>query len=521
MQTRAKRKRFAFTLPNELWTYMFVFLDIASIGIVNQLCKQFKTSVDTAWRQIFKRDFPFGYDVYNIEDQFTRVNFKQTYQSVKTRIHNIPVIPANITLTKALEHHIIFLQLIGYYGQTTFCGRLLDNLFCIYKLSNESQKQTLMPKLEQFLKLFQSYQLHTDYICVYLIGLVLHHVFGNKKEALVYYKIAIPLNNSFGCVVEIIHCIDEPNELQEICESYCKVFPTRKYAILFALANRLQQLEVDKKTILPIALKSLKEYDQKQPDTIFIHPHQDAPKLDILKLIGDLYNEENSEALVYYRKILDSSPKCSIIFKFDVTIKTVTILYNINNTIKEAFGYLYTIYYDCGFNEQTICFEWMMKYIDKYVSDIVNPQMCETLSNCVKKCKQLANSPMLRNFVDMYQVIIHYFQGNYGLGVSEFGHSLNEKNQQYHIQSLIDKKQHYTRYIGKCYLKMGKYDDAQRIFDLHTRDASILMDIALLYLELGEPDKASAYFLESKTLPPTIDFDYLETLQFLEKKFSK
>jgi tetratricopeptide (TPR) repeat protein len=521
MQTRAKRKRFAFTLPNELWIYMFVFLDLANVSIMNQLCKQFKTLVDSSWRQIFKRDFPFGYDVYNIEDQFTRVNFKQTYHSIKTSTQNIPFIPANITLTKALEHHIIFLKLISYYGKTMFCGRLLDNLFYVYCLSNKSEKQTLISKLEQFLKLFQSYQLCKNYISMCSTGLVLHHVFGNRKEALVYYKIAVPLNihYSFGCVVEIIHCIDEPIELQSISESYCQMFPTRKYAIWFALANRLLELEKDKNTILPIALESLKEYNQKQPDDIFVKLSQDAPKLDILKLIGDLY-EENSESLAYYKTILDSSPKCSTIFKFDVTIKTVTILYSINNTIKEAFDYLYKIYHDCGYNERTICFKWMMKYIDKYLSDIRNTQTLDILQHCVKMCKHLADSPVLRNFVDMYQVIIHYFQGNFGLGVSEFGHALGYKENQQH-SALIDAKQRYTRYIGKCYSRMGKFDDAARIFDLHTRDASLLMDIALMYLDRNETDTAFRFFLESKNLPPTLDFDYLSTLQFLEAKFSK
>jgi hypothetical protein len=67
-------------------------------------------------------------------------------------------------------------------------------------------------------------------------------------------------------------------------------------------------------------------------------------------------------------------------------------------------------------------------------------------------------------------------------------------------------------------IKMGKFEDAERIFQLHPKNTIVLMDMALMYLEQCDDKQARECFLESKKLPPTIDFDFSLTLQFLETK---
>ena len=360
MLTRSKRKRFVFTLPDEMWKYIFLFME--TVCNVSQVCRSFQIIINNTWKQLLVRDFPTGYDVYNIESQCTHVDYKKTYRILKTHGPTIVNFVAK-DLKQAVDNYYILLQLVGKSSRE-YCSKLLDNLCYMNTHSAKSEQQPIFTKLEKFVNLFQSYNLK-DFICLYMIGFILHHVFGKREEACQYYKMAIPLNirNSFACLIEMIRCIDEPENLKLMCESYYKIFPTRKYAIMFALANRLVVINTYgstpisvEHTILPIAFETLQEYDTKQPDDLYINEHQDASRLDILRLIGDLYGQK-VEALIYYKQILNYTQPFNHDFKFETTIKTVSILYHQKDTIEEAFHYLENVGYAKG-NE---IFDWMIK----------------------------------------------------------------------------------------------------------------------------------------------------------------
>jgi hypothetical protein len=259
----------AFTLPDAIWKYVCLFLP--TVCIFSQVCKSFKIVIDNTWKQLIKRDFSIGYDIYNIESQFTHVDFKKTYRILKTQCVSSKFDLPNSKNAKVNCEELLIL--IGRSKQQ-YCALFLDNLFHIYK---ESNCPILFTKIQKFIDLFQSYKLK-DYLSLYIIGFLLHHVFGKKEEALQYYTMAIPLNIkcSFECVIEMIQCINDPEKLKSMCESYFTVFPTRTYIILFAWAHRLRA-DNEPHIVLPMALRSLEEYDKRQPDNLVIKSNQDAP----------------------------------------------------------------------------------------------------------------------------------------------------------------------------------------------------------------------------------------------------
>jgi hypothetical protein len=541
-----KQKKMLLLLHVNLQLHVMVFLPVKEIFNIHTLSKHFhKVAMnEVIWKHLLHRDIryfslPVAYDIAIIE-QF---GFRDTYKAIKTNISKKELYEIGKQFFDiSPPTHDSISQAVPYYIQSILKGGLeyLSVLIDMIVFLNYTHE-----KIECYLKLVINYMEANIFNAVnifkwnyYIIGRSFEEI-QDYEQALLYYILGMKQKNrdSIQALINGIHCCqNDTQKLIGFCEIALTIFPTRRYCILFALADR----GTNPKKILELALESLFEYDQfiekKITDQWVFKPSDTMKRYHIVKKIAISYYQIKNyvESFHYWKQVIDEielEPKIYVQTRSSDEKKTCNLDVEVYNCYVDA------ILIELDYLSKT---EKAQIYLSRLVATYqLSQEQSKKLVNFQVKCMdkyllnyewskiilhhsaflQLCQDEQTRVHAYGYQCVAHYHQGNYNLGI-QFG-----------LKGLHDNCFLRTiRYLGKCYLECKQFLKALEYFTNYVkkeRNCSILLDLALFYLvpesDFYNLELAKNLFNEAleKQNANSASFDEKQIIESLKLKFNK
>ncbi len=504
-------------------------LPLPDVTKMTQTCKKWYKvqQLNHSWKFLLKRDFLVAYDIAVIEKE----NFNDAYKFQKSDVSSEELyqIGRKIILNDNKTTNIIILRDGVKYIQRSlskapqnlqYCADIIDIQSEISKISGD------FGKLELYVNLFMTYKTQ-DYHVLYAIGFALQHQLKRYEEALMYYEIALKTKHiaSFRCFIEGLHCLYNDNcvknetTLRQWCQNALVYFPTRKYIISYCLADRISS----KPEIIQLVQESLYEHDQFNGDNLIIIKCQDVTKTTNLTLLACTFFRMNqyTESLKYWNLALDAiNDETSQEDKFRIHINILDIyakgLVQLDADLYTIFKFMFAL--ELSETQYEICFNILLIMFENDLKQLKFEKISRFCSIFLKLKTQKNISQKIIQGVYGLLCICHYYECNFGQGVSAGLLAMNEKNT----------ASREARYLGKCYIKTAEFSKAYEIFEsyaLENRNFVILLEFALFYLEDSSYynlEVANDNFLESQKYAlestKTKPFDYEYNLKMFHSK---
>ncbi len=488
-------------LHADLQCYILQFLAMRDISQITQTSKHFQVCAkkEDVWKSLLKRQQYFGisvpYEICRIEN----LSFRETYKDIKTGI-SISYIQSIIRTYDKFS-----VASLPYYV-TLVCKGVIREISTMLEIMLFAEMKD-MKKFEEYLTLFQ------PFIGFRLVGKIYDKIFKNYETALDFFSQGIRKNiESEECFLEglkLINIVKTNHSIISWCKLGLKYFPSYKYAVLYTIAKESNNLE--------LALESLSQFDNRmnhQKPSIF----NNIKQYHILRLIGICYfkNRQYSQALEYWKKILRLNPISSV-FVWAVHSDLIIMLIQNMENIHEAQEYISNVHTRITlsppqYHKLSI---WQAKCMEYYLNT-KQWEKIQRYSQHFQNIVEISQSFALKSFVNECRSIASFHQSNFKDCLSS-------------ILKCDKSNNRMTRYIGKCLVKLRRFEEAFEYFTKYMeqkRNSVILLEFALLYSESDSYyfnlEIAEQFYLEArekqnkKTINNLSLFDELELFRQME-----